>query len=101
MGKALSSIPRRGPVRDVSWAMRSHTKRPLEGLRRKAGPQGSTMSLPRRGGPLRRDVLVHQDRFQIVGQQNALRALTDHVVHDPALEALIDEVGVAWISLRL
>src|SRR5206468_2491635 len=37
---------------------------------------------------------------QVVSQQNALRALTDREVHDPALEALIDEVGVARIRLR-
>ena len=47
------------------------------------------------GAILRRQVRAEHDRFQVVGQQNAARALTRRVVHDPALEALVDEVVIA------
>src|SRR5947209_4532773 len=43
-----------------------------------------------------------QDLFDVVGQQDAACALTRREVHDTALEALVDEIGIAriWRGLR-
>src|SRR5437773_507459 len=39
-----------------------------------------------------------QNLLHVVGQQDAARALPGGVVHDAALEALIDEIGVARVG---
>jgi hypothetical protein len=49
-----------------------------------------------------RQVLAGEDRLEIVGQQQPLRALAAGVVvHDAPLEALIDEVGIRRVGRRL
>src|SRR5215467_2002639 len=48
-----------------------------------------------------REVLIQDDRLQIVGEQDALSRTRRDEVHDAALETLVDEVAVARIRRRL
>ena len=51
------------------------------------------------GGQVGREVLAGDDGFQIIRQQQPLGAAAPLVVvHDPALEALIDEVAIVRIA---
>ncbi len=53
------------------------------------------------GAEVGRQVLVRQQRFDVVGQEQPLGAAAALVVvHDAALEALIDEVGVGRVVGR-
>src|SRR5438067_6022095 len=93
----LSPLARNKRARQVG---RGQIVRPAQRLRL---PRAILLEIPtlmRLRHQIRRDVLSDEDGLQIIGEQNALRPCAGDEVHDPALEALIDEVAVARVWCR-